>query len=246
MNTENSDSYKVVYSVVSHGQLSLICSLLRDIRGIIQKNQCIVLVINIPEDEKCLYEFADLPIFIIRNTHKMGFGKNHNQAFSIFSSEYFIIVNPDIRLPELDLSILLEPFFDSSVGAVGPFVKSPQLDVEDSARYFPTFKRLFIRFFFGKRTSDYFVKNKIIEVDWCAGMFIAFRSSAYKKISGFDDSYFMYLEDADICKRLQFSNFKTVLQPNCFVIHDAQRSSKKNLRHFIWHVTSAIRFLVRY
>ena len=74
-------------------------------------------------------------------------------------------------------------------------------------------------------------------------MFILFRSEAYMQVKGFDERYFMYYEDADIGRRLARKGWKTMLEPNTTVIHDAQRASHRSIRHLQWHLKSMFRFL---
>jgi GT2 family glycosyltransferase len=234
---------KVVLSIVSHGQLKLIDALLSDLERKIADNIKIVVTINIPEDESILDKHRGLPMTILRNTVPKGFGGNHNAAFRAAESDIFVVVNPDIRISAINWDIFLAPFAKSSVGACAPLVLSTDGTVEDSARRFPTLARLFSRVVFGKRGSDFAIENDEREVDWAAGMFVAYRSTSYAMISGFDERYYMYMEDADICRRLRHHGWKTIVTPKVSVVHDAQRASRRSFRHLSWHVGSAFRFL---
>ena len=233
----------IVWSIVSHGQLRMIADLLADLRPFLGGNESIVLVLNIPEDESRLQEFSDLPITIIRNARPEGFGANHNKAFEASSSRYFIVVNPDVRLRQVSIGMLLEPFVAPDVGAVAPTILSPDGEIEDSVRRFPTVGRLFVRSVLRRREPDYASGRAPIDVDWSAGMFVMFRSSAFRRVAGFDTRYFMYMEDADICRRLGKVGFRTILQPLTSVVHDAQRASRRDFQHLRWHLASAFRFL---
>lgn len=234
---------KIVLSIVSHGQLTLICDLLRDLQELEMVGASIILTINIPEELSVLDEFPNLSITIIQNNHPKGFGENHNSAFEASKCDFFVIVNPDIRLNEFSIIALLGPFQDPGIGAIAPLVLSPAGHTEDSARRFPSLTRLIKRTVFGKREPDYAWSDKPIDVDWVAGMFVVYRSAAFEGIGGFDSRYFMYMEDADICLRLKRAGWRTVLQPACSVVHDARRASRRSLRHLRWHLASAFRFL---
>jgi N-acetylglucosaminyl-diphospho-decaprenol L-rhamnosyltransferase len=233
----------IVFSIVSHGQLWLIKKLLCDLRRLDMLNLTIILTINIPEDESCLAEFSDLPLIIVRNSQAKGFGENHNQAFEKADCAYFVIVNPDIRLQNFSIELMLLPFTGPAVGAVAPQVLSPDGGTEDSVRRYPTISRLLKRVVLRQREADYAVSNQLLQVDWAAGMFVVFRRSAFEAVGGFDTRYFMYMEDADVCRRLKLIGWQTILQPATSVIHDAQRASRKSFRHLRWHLASAIRFL---
>ncbi len=230
-------------SVVSHGQLSLACNLLRDLQRLEKFDQPIILTINIPEDLTALREFGNLQISVIQNEHPKGFGENHNSAFNTTECDFFVIVNPDIRLKDFNSRALLTSFHDPAIGAVAPLVLSPAGHTEDSARRFPSLTRLIKRTVFGQRGADYTWSDKPIDVDWVAGMFVVYRSAAFEGIGGFDSRYFMYMEDADICLRLKKAGWRTVLQPAYSVVHDARRASRRSFRHLRWHLASAFRFL---
>lgn len=231
-------------SIVSHGQAALVRHLLDDLIRLALPDVEVILTINITEDES-VYPACPFPMQILRNAVPKGFGANHNAAFASARGQFFVVVNPDIRLPSLDLETLLRPLQDPAVAAIAPLILSAAGTVEDSARRFPTFVRLARRVFFNRREPDYQWDVEPIRVDWTAGMFVVFRPQAYAEVGGFDDRrFFMYLEDADICRRLQRRGGKVLLQPQVSVVHDARRASRRNLKHLRWHLTSAVRFIV--
>lgn len=233
----------ITLSVVSHGQGQLIRNLFADLRQGLDVTYEVILTLNIPEDELFISEYNDLPLRVIRNSNPKGFGANHNAAFTIARGKHFAVVNPDIRATPLRVAPLLQVLENTNVGACGPVVHSAAGTIEDSARRFPTFTRLAKRVFLGIREPDYEWHDSPIEVDWLAGMFVVFRHDSFELVGGFDERFFMYLEDSDICKRLQKHGRSTVLQPSCTVIHEAQRASRRSARHLRWHLTSAFRFL---
>jgi N-acetylglucosaminyl-diphospho-decaprenol L-rhamnosyltransferase len=236
-------SQSVIFSLVSHGQLPMISEFLCDFRAHAFDNVRILLTINIAEDESPLSDFADLPISIIRNTKPKGFGANHNAAFARESGDIFVIVNPDIRLNNFNLGALTALFETAEVGACAPMVQSSSGLTEDSARRFPTVLSLVRRAIVGRRGADYIWANSPINVEWTAGMFVAYRPAAFAEVGGFDERFFMYYEDADICRRLARHRWSTVLQPQTSVIHDAQRASRHSRQHMTWHLQSIFRFL---
>jgi N-acetylglucosaminyl-diphospho-decaprenol L-rhamnosyltransferase len=230
-------------SIVSHGQSYLVRHLLDDLAELPQQNFEVLITINIPEDESP-YQGYPFPISIIRNVAAKGFGANHNFAFSRCLTPWFAVVNPDIRIESLDLQVLISPFQSHIVAAVAPVVLSTQGKVEDSARRFPTFTRFVKRIIFKRRNADYQVREHPYSVDWVAGMFVVFRRDAFQEIGGFDDRrFFMYLEDAEICKRIATKGWKVIVNPDAKIIHMAQRASRRNLRHMRWHAVSAFRYL---
>ena len=233
----------ITISVVSHGQGELIVSLLRSLEAFNLSQVEIILTLNIYEPRTFLAPFHDLPLRIIENKRPLGFGANHNQAFLQSRTDFFCIVNPDVRLAD-SAFLRLPLYLEGSVGAVGPAVVGDDNALEDSARRDPTFFRLFKRRILGSRDPDYVAGHEPIRVDWLAGMFVLFRREAFQDVGGFDERYFMYMEDADICRRLRRQGWSVNLVPNIKVVHAAQRASHRNPRHLGWHLRSIIRYLV--
>jgi N-acetylglucosaminyl-diphospho-decaprenol L-rhamnosyltransferase len=244
MSAETSTTITTIsLSIVSHGQGALVRSLLEDIKTWTGARLQILLTLNISECSDYSDFFNDLEIFIIENTHPRGFGANHNAAFLRAKGQIFVVLNPDIRAPNLNLEPLIESTHSLRVGACAPLVVSAEGIIEDSARRFPTLARFAKRSILKNRSLDYDINIKPISVDWVAGMFIAFRSEVFRMIGGFDERFFMYLEDADICRRLRSKNLLTIVNPLCIVVHEAQRASRKDKKHMLWHYRSALRFL---
>ncbi len=233
---------KLSFSIVSHGQAALISPLLDDLYRLALADTEVIITLNIPEDEGPL-QGLHLPFRLIRNAAPKGFGENHNQAYAQSTGDYFIVVNPDIRLPSLEVGQLLAPMKDPKVGAVSPVVLNNAGGTEDSVRTFPTLFGLARRVLLGQRTPSYKFDSNPIDVDWAAGMFVVFRRESYRAVRGFDHRrFFMYLEDVDICRRMKETGWRVVLQPAVSVIHDAQRASHRSIKHMRWHLTSAFRY----
>jgi GT2 family glycosyltransferase len=221
----------------------LVRQLLDDLARLAPPDIEVLLTVNIAEEEET-WPVCPFPVRFIRNAAPKGFGANHNAAFGAAQAPYFAVVNPDIRLKSLDIDGLLKPLEAPSVAALAPMVLSAAGTVEDSVRRFPTFGRLARRVILRQRAPDYQWDQAPIDVDWVAGMFIVFRSEAYKAVGGFDDRrFFMYFEDVDICARLRALGARVVFQPRVSVIHDARRDSHRSLKHLRWHLTSAARYL---
>lgn len=239
----------ICFSIVSHGHGILVGQLLASIverRLIDPLRDQVVVTLNLPEDEGFIARGSSLPMTVLRNETPRGFGANHNAAFAVCQSDLFCVLNPDLNLELFDTSYMVDVLCDHVVGAWGPLVKSPAMNVEDSARKFPTPAILLRRTLLKQRSIDYTVSNVPIQVDWVAGMFIAFRSTVFASLRGFDESYHMYMEDVDICRRLKKSSLKVVYDPRTTVVHDARRDSRKKLKYLMWHVKSMLRYLLRF
>jgi GT2 family glycosyltransferase len=92
---------------------------------------------------------------------------------------------------------------------------------------------------------DYRVGLEPVVVDWIAGMFMLFDSTAFRAVRGFDESYFLYYEDVDLCRRLRRSGYDVIYVPGAEVVHDARRDSRRKLSLMRHHAASLLRFLFR-
>ena len=232
-------------SVVSHLQIELVTELLKDLdRYCCNSSFEFILTLNLDESLSFSLDDFSYPIKLIRNTTPMGFGANHNQAFIQSTGLHFCVLNPDVRLTSNPLDVLLACFKDFSVGVVAPLVLAADGRIEVSARRFPNPLKILSKLFGLARRAEYLIKDEPIYPDWVGGMFMLFPRHIFLKLKGFDEGYFLYYEDVDICARLRLLNFEVLLNPQACVIHHAQRSSHRSFKYLRWHVSSMVRFFI--
>jgi N-acetylglucosaminyl-diphospho-decaprenol L-rhamnosyltransferase len=232
----------VTLSVVSHGQNELVKHLVDDLDRYCETALELVLTENVPGVET-LSHHCTHPREVIPNSHPKGFGANHNAAFTRCRTPYFCVINPDVRLHADPFPGLIAILADRRVGVVGPLIRNPKGGVEDSARRFPTLPRLFRKLIRDTARPDYPWWEGPMRVDWIGGMFMVFRSETYALLKGFDERYYLYYEDVDICQRLHRLGFDVVYNPGVEVSHDAQRGSRRDAGLALHHATSMVRYL---
>lgn len=249
MDKENNVLLKreIVLSVVSHNQAMLVKHLLDDLdkSGAGNYLKEVIITNNIPD--KASYHLDSAPLKIIDNLTPKGFGENHNEAFRQAKAEYFCVINPDIRLNKNPFPELLKALESQQTAVVAPFVYTPDNIREDNIRYFPTIlntsKKLIMlsdgRYPVGSERDPF-------EVEWAAGMFLLFNVSDFRKVGGFDEKFFLYYEDVDICLRIWRMGRYVVACPQAVVIHTAQRASHKSFRYFRWHISSLLRYFFKH
>lgn len=133
------------------------------------------------------------------------------------------------------------------LASINLYKNEGKTEYDNSIRYFPTSIN-FIKSLLGLGNASVIDKSFVkgnLDVDWAAGSFLAFRSKHYKKLRGFDESYFMYCEDIDICYRSSILNKKVRYIHEIEAIHFAQHNNRNLMsKHFVWHIQSAVRFLL--
>ncbi len=238
-------SSTITVSVVSHGQNGLVNQFLADFERHCRGIAALVLTQNAPDATPFATSNVSSPHEIIVNRRRKGFGANHNAAFTRCHTPFFCVVNPDIRLSSNPFPPLLQTLEDDRAGVVGPLVRNPAGVVDDSARRFPTAAILLRKLIVDPSEVDYPVDRGPVDVDWIAGMFMLFRSDTYRAISGFDEAYFLYYEDVDLCRRLHAAGNSVIYNPAAEVVHNACRASRRNPRFAFHHLASALRYFSR-
>lgn len=237
------DLPKVSFSIVSHGHRGYLIDLLSDLTSLKNLDFEVILTANVPEDTAYLADFKGLNIKLVQNVRPRGFGDNHNAAFAISSGELFVVLNPDIRIQDKDISRFFSRTDWNNIGALAPMIVNANNEPDNNSRKFPTFLGLCVRFLMRPKKQDYLTEaNHEYFVDWVAGMFVIFPADSFAAVRGFDPKFFMYMEDADICRRLTKNGQKIVLTTHMSAIHLAQRDSRRKLRPLYWHVKSAFKY----
>ena len=226
-------------SVVSHGHGQMVGILVAKLQSYPEVGQ-VILTRNIPDADEVTNTEKTL---IIQNATPKGFGANHNAAFANTIAPFFCVLNPDIEFPANPFPALLAALHGTGASTVAPAVVNSAGSPEDSARRFPSLKQLITKLL-GSHDGRYALQSiqGPIPVDWVAGMFMLFRTEDFKAIGGFDEKFFLYYEDVDICARLWKAGRPVMVCPQVQVVHDAQRASHKNWQFMKWHTASMARY----
>jgi GT2 family glycosyltransferase len=235
----------VSVSVVSHRQRRLVESLFVDLAENVKTPIEVILTLNVPESFDADLGTIPFATKVIRNSAPMGFGANHNAAFRESQGQFFCVVNPDIRLTNDPFPQLIECLRDLRVGIAAPLVRSPRGAIEDSARRFPTPGIILSKLLKRSRGADYSTDKPVVYPDWVAGMFMVFRREVFSAAGGFDESFFLYYEDVDLCARLRLTGLEVAQVTGVSVTHAAQRRSHSSLRYARWHLQSMLRFFLK-
>ena len=230
-------------SIVSHRQADLVATLLADLAPFAAKHAMrITLTSNVPEAPPAVpRELAGIVKQVDNKGQPRGFGENHNRAFEDVSAPFFCVLNPDLRMPADPFPALLEAFDDPRVALAAPAALDPAGSLQDNARRLPRPLDVLRRFWSPGGPPDY-PAARTTEVEVVAGFFMLFRSAAFRSLGGFDQRYFLYYEDFDLCCRLRAAGGAIAWVPQARVVHDARRASHRSLQYFSWHAASVLRF----
>ncbi len=200
-----------------------------------------------PEDFiRFLSQYPD--VHYVKSPENHGYGAGHNNVMDRLDSRYHAILNPDILLKEDSLKTIVG-FMDrdDSVGMVIPRVLGSDGELQAVYRNYPTVWDMFIRRFLKRTFSERIAENTLQNEDYSKpfrvpfgqGSFLVIRTELFLKLKGFDEHYFMYLEDADLCRRVNEVS-KLMYCPDTEVIHAWGKGSHRNLKLFWSHLRSMI------
>lgn len=228
-------------SVVSHGHGALLEQLLHDL------DSCeslvgarVVVTLNLADEAFDVSRYRRITPMVTRNAQPRGFGANHNAAFQHCSTRWFAVVNPDLRIPpghDPFQELVKHGEVNAQLALMAPVVLNSHQAIEDSVRGNLTPAAVLMRRLSAQRSAD----PHSSAFRWFAGMCMVFRASAFQAVGGFDERYFLYCEDYDICARLHLKGYELKQVKGSRVIHDAQRDSHRSAKHLRWHIQSLLR-----
>jgi len=180
---------------------------------------------------------------LINSPKNLGMGGGNNLGIKEAQGEYILILNPDTIIKNQAINVLLTYLKNNpGVGLVGPKLLYPDGSLQSSCARFPTFfmpvlRRTFLGDYFASLRDSFtmndFDHNSIKTVDWLMGSCLMFKKQlilANNEIfkPHFDERYFMYFEDTDLCRNIWTKGLKVVYNSEAVIIHDHQRDSARN------------------
>ena len=179
---------------------------------------------------------------LIQNRSNVGFGRAVNQGIAATAAPLLLIMNPDCRLVAGAIAALRSELDLHEYCAIaGPRILNPDGSVQGSARGDPdmltglfgrsaALGRLLPWLPISRRNvvSDAAIRSghESVVVDWLSGACMLARRDALQKVHGFDERYFLYWEDADLCRRLRAAGYHVRYVPGATAIHRVGHSSK--------------------
>lgn len=214
------------------------------------------IVDNCSPDDTAGYIEENYPeVTVIRSKRNAGFGAGHNMVLPFLDSDYHVIINPDIIIKDDAISVLAAYCEDNKdVGMLSPQIVHEDGSLQMLGKKNPTIRYLGGHWFMkqgepGKLMTDYCMldmpDDKPFEITNATGCFMFFRTSIFKKLGGFDERFFMYLEDCDIARRSAEIS-KVLYYPMAEVVHLWERESKTNKKLLMIHIQSILKYFLKW
>lgn len=194
-------------------------------------------------------------VCVIETGTNSGFGAGHNIVLPMLSSEYHIVINPDIVINENAIEKIVD-FMDANpdIGLLSPKICFPDGREQILGKRNPRLKYLIASRMRdeenpSKLLREYAMKDcdlsDVTDIENTTGCFMVFRTSVFKELKGFDEGYFMYFEDADIARRAKEIS-RVVYYPHATILHEWGRESKRNFKLMLIHIQSMFRYFFKW
>lgn len=216
----------------------------------------IYVVDNSPSDNLRWVVELSPKIEYIYGQGNVGYGSAHNIAIrkSIANgAKYHVVVNPDIEFSQGVIEGLADYMGQNfDIGQVMPRIIYPDGQLQYLCKLLPTPMDLIgrrfipIKSYVERRNCRFEMRNfgydKTLDVPFLSGCFMFLRVEALVKTDGFDDDFFMYCEDIDLCRRIVAVGYRTVYNPDFTVIHAHKKESFKSRAMLKAHIQSAVHY----
>tara|TARA_B110000483_G_scaffold185805_1_gene219852 strand:- start:3639 stop:4424 length:786 start_codon:yes stop_codon:yes gene_type:complete len=216
------------------------------------------LVDNTP-DKRFEKVFNHADIVYAGSGKNLGFGLGHNSVLKSIQgfSKFHLVLNPDVVFKSSTLlNLILELERTKDAAMIAPKVSFPSGAHQFSCRRYPSITELFARRFpflkslFKATIFKGIYGDKMLTepffAEYITGCFQLYKTEDFVNLKGFDERYFLYMEDVDICKKMDVLGKKKIYFPQEEITHVLKRGSSKNFKLFLWHTSSAVKYFLKW
>ncbi len=220
---------EVTIIILTYNSESYIESLLKSLKDF-AKGQEIIVVDNASSDEttKIAKKFDSSKV--IETGENLGFAKGINLGSKKARGRFLLFLNPDAAFEKGNIEDLTKIFEShEKVGVVGGKLIGKDGKPEKSAgKFFNFFEVVMIALGLDEKFGLRYSPEKITKVDFVSGGFMMAEKELFQKLSGFDENFFMYVEDMELCYRVKKSGYKVYFTPEVVISHVGQGSSNRS------------------
>lgn len=167
-------------------------------------------------------------IKIVNNGGNVGYAKGNNMAARKANGNFLLFLNPDTKLVGGDFLDIIPLFNDDKVGIVGGKIVSFSGKEEYSCgRFYNPINVAILAMGLEEKLGSRFSPKKQKTVDFVSGGFLTISKKLFEKLNGFDENYFMYIEDSDICYQAKKKGYKVLFSDKATIQHEGHGSSNR-------------------
>lgn len=238
---------KISFIVIEYHSLSEILSSCASIRNSITYELEYEIIISsnstYPVEEQVSIQANSQGEKWVFNARNGGFAYAMNEGLKAATGDVLIAMNPDVKIKTGLMGMVNYLLSDASIGLIAPRIVSSNGVVQDSYRDFITparfIKRHCTRLLHGEEKYD---TDRVLKVDWVIGAFMMMTRKSYEAVGGFDDGYFLYCEDMDLCKRMRQCGYSVVYYPDATIEYEGTRSARHSWKYARIFMMSLFRY----
>ena len=212
--------------IVNYNTADMLVRCLHSIRSQSFNNPEVIVVDNASQDNSLeVIKGFSAWIKVIANKRNLGFAKANNQALKISNGKYIYFLNPDTELKEGTFNAIIEFMkFNPEVGIAGTRIVNPDGSYQPSIeRHYP-----------GERHSKGELSGLKGDIAWVLGASMIARRIVLRDVGGFDERFFIYGDDLDICLSVRKAGWSIGYIPNAVVVHWGGASEQNTLPVELW------------
>ncbi|MBU4477610.1 MAG: glycosyltransferase family 2 protein [Candidatus Omnitrophica bacterium] len=183
----------------------------------------VIVVDNASQDSSIVSLKQKFPsVVLIENKNNRGFAAANNQALELSRGTYILFLNPDTKIISGSFHEMIDfAGKNEDLGALGVKLLNSDGSLQLSCRKFPSLKSVARQMFFLDKKNYEKLGNydRPREIDQPMGAALLARKSVLDKIGGFDERFFLYYEEVDLCKRIKERGWKIYFYPGISVTH---------------------------
>lgn len=209
------------------------------------------IIVDNASDDDTVHQAQSQGAEVIQLTSNIGFSRANNLALRGVNSQFVAFVNPDVEINFTEFEIL-ERLLSEEDALIAPQLLNLDLSLQPNGRGLPFLTdKLANRGVTlpGARIDDYLFEHKsqVSETDWVTGAFVAMRTTTAQELGGWDEKYFMYSEDQDLCLRAWNSGRRVLIVTDVRWLHGWKRESNQlKLTPLVREIISSCHFYATY
>lgn len=232
--------------IVSFNTKDIILSCIKSVKKYTSNINYEIIVVDNDSEDGSVEAIKKLGVKVIKNTENVGFAVANNQGYKVSNGEFVLFLNSDTLVEDNVLGeMVVWMRKNPEVGVATPALMNEDRSLQATGGYFPTLIRViswmtiqdfplvdkFIKPFHPYHSKSFFSKSGSFydnkkEIDWVTGAFLMTNKKILEKVRGWDESFFMYVEEVDLCYRIQKLGFEIWYLPEWKIIHLGGASSK--------------------
>jgi len=225
------DKINLSIIIVNYNSGDLLSKVIDSVRkNIVNIKYEIVVVDNKSTDKSLALINSEFPVNIIKLDSNLGFSKANNIGADNSKGDFLYFLNPDAFIIDTYTELLLDDLKkNDDVGIIAPEILNMNGSLQYNARLYPTIRRLFFYTFGVTKIlqnryicdykMEYFDNSKPIYSDWVSGAAFIMKKKTFDEVFGFDESFFLFYEDVDLCRKVKTLGYKIKYSPIAKVKH---------------------------